>query len=120
MPWAEISVLRRLFKMVYLTADKLSTHCELPPIKKISPRKVFIGESHPNTCTLSAEYMPERTGFQPLLEPVGNYLCVFVLGWSYVLSAHCLYQYPGTMGYPWRSNWRSFDVGIGSANIDEV
>lgn len=72
-------------------AYKLPSHtCELPPIKTTLSRKVYIGESRPKTCSLSAEYISEWTGFQPLSEPMSNYLSVFVLGWSYILSARLI------------------------------
>lgn len=75
-------------KWSVLPADKPSRHtCELPPFKRNLSRQVCIANSRPKTCTLSADYIRDWTGFQPLQEPVGNYLCVFVLGWSYILSA---------------------------------
>lgn len=64
--------------------------CELPPIKKTLPRKVYIGESRPGICSLSGDFIPEWTGFQLLPKRSGNYLSVFVLGWSYILSARLI------------------------------
>lgn len=70
---------------------KISNHtCELPPVKKTLSRKVYIGQSRPSTCNFSEDDVPEWTGYQPIPEPVGNYLSVFVLGWSYVLSARLI------------------------------
>lgn len=78
-------------KWLVLPADKSSrSTCELSRFKKNLPRHLCIANSHPKTCKLSAEYIPEWTGFQPLQEPVGNYLCAFVLGWSYILSARMI------------------------------
>lgn len=71
--------------------DKALNHtCELPPINKTLSRKVYIGESRPGTCNLSDDYFSEWPGFQPLPKPSSNYLSVFVLGWSYVLSARLI------------------------------
>lgn len=64
--------------------------CELPPTKQTLPRKVYVGESCPGTCSLANDYLSDWPGLQPLLRPAGNYLAVFVLGWSYVFSAQLI------------------------------
>ena len=73
--------------------------CELPPRKKTGSRHVYIGESKPSTCNLSSEYIPEWSGFHPLPDPVSNYLAVFVLGWSYILSARLIEIRRSTSNY---------------------
>jgi len=72
------------------TNKKLNHNCELPPTKKTLSRKVYIAESRLGVCNLSSDYFSEWPGFQPLTNPVGNYLAVFVLGWSYVLSSRLI------------------------------
>ncbi|EIT82309.1 hypothetical protein AO1008_02659 [Aspergillus oryzae 100-8] len=52
-----------------------SSACGLPPRKKTGSRTVYIGGM-------------ERV--YPLLNPVSNYLGIFVLGWSYILSARLI------------------------------
>lgn len=108
--------------------------CELPPIKETLPRRVYIGESRPKTCSLSAEYIPEWSGIQPLSGPMGNYLGVFVLGWSYVLSARLIELRQKTPGDKIvytinQAQWGRdddekagyhFDLDIGSDNCAEV
>lgn len=64
--------------------------CELPLTKQALPRKVYVGESCPGTCSLSNDSFGEWPGLQSLPEPAGNYLAVFVLGWSYVFSARLI------------------------------
>lgn len=68
----------------------LNHNCELPRIKKTLSRKVYIGESDPGVCNLSNPYFSKWPGLQPLTNPAGNYLAVFVLGWSYVFSARLI------------------------------
>ncbi|PLB54075.1 hypothetical protein P170DRAFT_397106 [Aspergillus steynii IBT 23096] len=70
--------------------EQPNPHCELPPIKQTLPRKIYIGESCPGTCDLSNSYFPEWPGLQPLSNTTGNYMAVFLLGWSYVLSARLI------------------------------
>lgn len=73
------------------SSNKILNHnCELPPTKKTLSRKVYIGESCPGVCNLSNDYFSEWPGFQPLTNSIGNYLAVFVLGWSYVLSSRLI------------------------------
>lgn len=67
-----------------------SSACGLPPRKKTGSRTVYIGGCRPSTCDLSAEYVSEWNAFYPLLNPVSNYLGIFVLGWSYILSARLI------------------------------
>ncbi|KAE8137960.1 hypothetical protein BDV38DRAFT_292574 [Aspergillus pseudotamarii] len=67
-----------------------SCNCELPSRKKTGSRKVYIGGSQPSTCDLSAEYISDWNGVHPLPGPMSNYLEVFVLGWSYILSARLI------------------------------
>ncbi|OGM50939.1 hypothetical protein ABOM_000523 [Aspergillus bombycis] len=64
--------------------------CELPTRKMTGLRNAYIGGSKPSTCNLSSEYISEWSGCDALLEPVPNYLGVFVLGWSYILSARLI------------------------------
>lgn len=68
----------------------LNHDCDLPPIKKTLARKVYIGESHPGICSLSNDYFYGWPGLQPLPGPAGNCIAVFVLGWSYILSARLI------------------------------
>ncbi|KAM5470373.1 hypothetical protein MferCBS49748_002546 [Microsporum ferrugineum] len=58
--------------------------------KRSRPQNIRIGQLKPTLCSLSNEFLPEWTGFGGLthIPPAGNYLCVFVLGWSYVLSTN--------------------------------
>ena len=67
-----------------------SYNCDLPGTKKTPPRKVYIGESRPAVCSLSDDYFKDWPGLQPLPTPAGNLLALFVLGWSYVLSARLI------------------------------
>lgn len=68
----------------------LNDNCDLPPTKKTSSRRIYIGESEPGVCSLSNDFFSGWPGLQPLECPAGNYLAVFVLGWSYILSARLL------------------------------
>lgn len=69
---------------------RLNHDCELPPRKKTLPRKVYVGESRPLTCSLSNDFFSTWPGFQQISAPTGNYLAAFVLGWSYVFSARLI------------------------------
>ncbi|KAL2416833.1 hypothetical protein ABEF95_001917 [Exophiala dermatitidis] len=67
-----------------------STKCDLSHETKSSRAvEVQIGTSEPQSCTLSTEATLQWTGFRGFRTQgkTGNYLCAFVLGWSYVLSA---------------------------------
>ncbi|KAJ5112940.1 hypothetical protein N7456_001474 [Penicillium angulare] len=75
---------------------RLNPDCELPPSKQAPPREVLIGESRPGACTLSREYISEWPGLQPSPSSAGNYLAVFVLGWSYIFSARLVEVRRGT------------------------
>ena len=116
-------------------ADKISSDtCELSSFKKNLSRNVCIGNSHPKTCNLSAENIPESTGFQQLQKPVGNYLCVFVLGWSYILSVRMIAlrrrtAYDKVVYTDIHAQWDGgqgdqicdcFDLDIGSDDMTEV
>lgn len=72
------------------TISRSNNACHLPSTKQMLPRDVCIGDSQPGTCNLSEDYIPQWIGFQSPSRPVGNYLCVFVLGWSYILSARLI------------------------------
>ncbi|KAJ5922904.1 hypothetical protein N7516_010607 [Penicillium verrucosum] len=69
---------------------RLNHNCDLPSIKKTSPRKVYIGESCPAVCNLSNVYLSGWPGLQQLTNSAGNYLAMFVLGWSYILSVRLI------------------------------
>lgn len=75
---------------VSATKTTSNPHCELPPTKETLPRKLYIGESYSGACNLSNEYFSDWPGFQPLPSSAGNYLAVFVLGWSYIFSARLI------------------------------
>ncbi|KAE8148991.1 hypothetical protein BDV25DRAFT_157179 [Aspergillus avenaceus] len=108
--------------------------CDLPSIKRAPSRKVYIGESSPNTCDLSEEFLPEWCGLEPHPESAGNYLSVFVLGWSYILSARLLELRQTTPedrivytsnkaesdGHHERDNRDYFHFDIGTDNYAEV
>lgn len=60
---------------------------------KSSPsQKVVIGVGKPAYCSVSNEHLLNWTGFESQSDASskGNYLCAFVLGWSYVLSARLI------------------------------
>ncbi|KAK2883365.1 hypothetical protein FQN49_000005 [Arthroderma sp. PD_2] len=66
--------------------------CDLSSESKNSRRQqTRIGVSQPSFCHLSDEFIPIWTGFNSSdALPTGNYLCAFVLGWSYILSARLI------------------------------
>ncbi|PYI31171.1 hypothetical protein BP00DRAFT_301121, partial [Aspergillus indologenus CBS 114.80] len=61
--------------------------CDLNATKECLPLPVYIGVSRPGTCELSDEYVPKWPGFQSFPRSSGNFLCLCVLGWSYIFSA---------------------------------
>lgn len=66
--------------------------CDLPSTKRSRPQQVQVGVANPAFGRVSNEFLPDWAGFEALPEtrPVGNYLCAFILGWSYILSARLL------------------------------
>lgn len=94
--FAEIIVGKSMFLEGHATwiisppKSSLSHNCDLPGTKKTSTRKLYIGECRPAVCSLSNDYFQEWPGLQPLTNPAGNYLALFVLGWSYVFSVRLI------------------------------
>ena len=110
------------------------TSCELKSTKKSGLRTACIGVSQPSTCDLSDGDMPEWAGFQSLPHSPGNYLSVFVLGWSHVfparlvglrqMSANDRVAYTDAMtqlsvGGPHSSNG-SFNLDLGNTEPGEI
>ncbi|OAL72543.1 hypothetical protein A7D00_3545 [Trichophyton violaceum] len=59
--------------------------------KKARPQTIRIGVLEPTFCSLSENFLPEWPGFEALPDASGsNFLSVFVLGWSYVLSTRLI------------------------------
>ncbi|EFE44572.1 hypothetical protein TRV_00638 [Trichophyton verrucosum HKI 0517] len=59
--------------------------------KKARPQTIRIGVLKPTFCSLSENFLPEWPGFEALPDASGsNFLSVFVLGWSYVLSTRLI------------------------------
>ncbi|KAK2757195.1 hypothetical protein FQN54_004709 [Arachnomyces sp. PD_36] len=58
-------------------------------MKRSPSQRVNIGVEKPAYCSVSNEHLLSWVGFETHRDTPsnGNYLCVFVLGWSYVLSA---------------------------------
>lgn len=55
--------------------------------KKGRPQTIRIGVPKPTFCSISENFLPEWPGFEALPDVSGsNFLSVFVLGWSYVVS----------------------------------
>ena len=71
--------------------------CDLEPTKSSLPRKVYIGKGSPRTCNFSDGFCPDWPGFKSESDS-GNYLSLFVLGWSYVFSARLIELRRQTMG----------------------
>ncbi|WEW58754.1 hypothetical protein PRK78_004222 [Emydomyces testavorans] len=67
--------------------------CELnTKLKRSQSQAIVIGELQPTYCKLSNEFLLKWSGLDttPNTPQTGNYLCVFVLGWAYILSARLL------------------------------
>ncbi|KAL4955728.1 hypothetical protein BDW69DRAFT_204224 [Aspergillus filifer] len=63
--------------------------CDLGPIKKARPKRVYIGVTQPATARLS-EHLTEWPGYDDLPRSTGIFLGIFALGWSYVLSTRLI------------------------------